>query len=137
MGDQNLLSRAAPGLAKHVKPFVPATFAVVSTQQPALGIVVSYGPFSLCVIHKEGLCPNSGDINGLKMMMNIRILSGIKDYWVMIQISDHSAKLSMILWYNILYFIFLVVCNKQYILSANKGVSLSNGDMSITRFGND
>jgi hypothetical protein len=24
--------------------------------------VVGYGPFSLCVIHKEGLCPSSGDI---------------------------------------------------------------------------
>jgi hypothetical protein len=30
--------------------------------------VVGYGPFSLCVIHKEGLCPWSGDINGLMMM---------------------------------------------------------------------
>jgi hypothetical protein len=30
--------------------------------------VVGYGPFSLCVIHKEGLCPSSGDINGLMMM---------------------------------------------------------------------
>jgi hypothetical protein len=25
--------------------------------------VVGYGPFSLCVIHEEGLCPCSGDIN--------------------------------------------------------------------------
>jgi hypothetical protein len=25
--------------------------------------VVVYGPFSLCVLHKEGLCPSSGDIN--------------------------------------------------------------------------
>jgi hypothetical protein len=24
--------------------------------------VVGYNPFSLCVIHKEGLCPSSGDI---------------------------------------------------------------------------
>jgi hypothetical protein len=30
--------------------------------------VVDYGPFSLCVIHKEGLCPSSGDIN--RLMMN-------------------------------------------------------------------
>jgi hypothetical protein len=29
--------------------------------------VVGYGPFSLCVIHKEGLCPTSGDINRLMM----------------------------------------------------------------------
>jgi hypothetical protein len=31
--------------------------------------VVGYGPFSLCVIHKEGLCPSSGDINRLMMIM--------------------------------------------------------------------
>jgi hypothetical protein len=31
--------------------------------------VVDYDPFSLLVIHKEGLCPSSGDINGLMMMM--------------------------------------------------------------------
>jgi hypothetical protein len=31
--------------------------------------VVGYGPFSLCVIHKEGLCPSSDDINRLMMMM--------------------------------------------------------------------
>jgi hypothetical protein len=28
---------------------------------------VGYGPFFLCVIHKEGLCSSSGDINGLMM----------------------------------------------------------------------
>jgi hypothetical protein len=26
---------------------------------------VGYGPFSLCVIYKESLCPSSGDINRL------------------------------------------------------------------------
>jgi hypothetical protein len=31
--------------------------------------VVGYGPFSLCVIHKEVLCPSNGDINGLMMMI--------------------------------------------------------------------
>jgi hypothetical protein len=34
--------------------------------------VVGYGPFSLCVIHKEGLCPSSGDINGLMMIMMMK-----------------------------------------------------------------
>jgi hypothetical protein len=34
--------------------------------------VVGYYTFSLCVIHKEGLCPSSGDINRLMMM-----------YWVL------------------------------------------------------
>jgi hypothetical protein len=31
--------------------------------------VVGYGPFSLYVIHKEGLYPSSGDINRLMTMM--------------------------------------------------------------------
>jgi hypothetical protein len=33
--------------------------------------VVGYGPFSLWVIHKEGLCPSSGDINRLMMIMSV------------------------------------------------------------------
>jgi hypothetical protein len=33
--------------------------------------VVGYGLFSLRVIHKEGLCPSSGDLNMLIMMMMI------------------------------------------------------------------
>jgi hypothetical protein len=32
---------------------------------------VGYGPFSLCVIHKEGLCSSSGDVSKLIMMMKI------------------------------------------------------------------
>jgi hypothetical protein len=34
---KNLLSRAPPCFGRHVKPLVPAAFAVVSTHQPALG----------------------------------------------------------------------------------------------------
>jgi hypothetical protein len=34
-------------------------------------VLVGYGPLFLCVIHKERLCPSSGDINGLMMMMYI------------------------------------------------------------------
>jgi hypothetical protein len=32
-------------------------------------LLVGYGPFSLCVIYKEGLYPSSGDINRLAMMI--------------------------------------------------------------------
>jgi hypothetical protein len=35
--------------------------------------VVGYGSFSLCVIHKEGLCPSSGDINRLMISANIKL----------------------------------------------------------------
>jgi hypothetical protein len=35
--------------------------------------VVGFGLFSLCVILKEGLCPSSGDINRMMMMMMIII----------------------------------------------------------------
>jgi hypothetical protein len=34
---QNLFSRALPCFGRHAKPLVPASFAVVSTHQPALG----------------------------------------------------------------------------------------------------
>jgi hypothetical protein len=34
---KNLLSQAPPCFGTHVKPLVPAAFAVVSTHQPALG----------------------------------------------------------------------------------------------------
>jgi hypothetical protein len=67
MSDQNLLYRAPPCFKRHVKPLVPDAFAVVSTHQPALG-PRGYGPFSLCVMHKEGLCPSSKDINRLMMI---------------------------------------------------------------------
>jgi hypothetical protein len=40
---------------------------------PHWACVVGYGPFSLCVIHKEGLCPSSGDINRLMVMIKIRL----------------------------------------------------------------
>jgi hypothetical protein len=62
-----VLSRTPPCFVRHVKPLVPNAFAVVSTHQPALGLGVGYSPFSLCVIHKEGQCPGSGEINRLMM----------------------------------------------------------------------
>jgi hypothetical protein len=70
---KNLLPRAPPYFERHVKFLVPAAFAVVSTHQPALGRVMCYGPFSLCVIHKEGLCLSSGVINRLLMMIIITL----------------------------------------------------------------
>jgi hypothetical protein len=47
---ENLLYRAPSCFGKHVKPLVPAAFAVVSTYQPAL--LVGYGRFSSRVIQK-------------------------------------------------------------------------------------
>jgi hypothetical protein len=32
-------------------------------------LLPGYGPFSLWVIHKKGLCPNSRDINRMMIMM--------------------------------------------------------------------
>jgi hypothetical protein len=37
--------------------------------------VVGYGQFSLCVIHKEGLCPSSENINRLMMMLIMHIIN--------------------------------------------------------------
>jgi hypothetical protein len=41
---------------------------------PHWASVVGYGPFCLRVIHKEGLCPSSGDINRLMMMMMMMMM---------------------------------------------------------------
>jgi hypothetical protein len=35
--------------------------------------VMGYGPFFLCVIHMEDLCPNSGDINRPMIMMVMKL----------------------------------------------------------------
>jgi hypothetical protein len=58
---KNLLSRAPPCFGRHVKPLVPAAFAIVSNQ-PALGLRVGSWP-DLLMCNREGLCPSSGDIN--------------------------------------------------------------------------
>jgi hypothetical protein len=47
---------------------VAAAFAVVIIHQSALRLRGGHGPFSSCVIHKEDLCPSSGDINRLMIM---------------------------------------------------------------------
>jgi hypothetical protein len=41
----------------------------IPTTNPHCALVVGYGPFSLCAIHKESLCPSSGDGNRLMMMI--------------------------------------------------------------------
>jgi hypothetical protein len=67
---KNVISRAPSCFGGHVKPLVPAVFAVVSTHQSALDPRSElYGLFSLWVIHKEGLCVSIGDIHRLLMMM--------------------------------------------------------------------
>jgi hypothetical protein len=42
---------------------------LLASTNPHWARVVGYGPFFLCVIHKEGLCPSSGYINKLMMMI--------------------------------------------------------------------
>jgi hypothetical protein len=55
---KNLISRTPPHFGRHrwlhLQSFAPTN--------PHWARVVGYGLFSLCVIHKEGLCPSSGDI---------------------------------------------------------------------------
>jgi hypothetical protein len=66
---KNVLSLAPLCFGRHVKPLVPAAFA---------GRVVRYGPFPLCVIHKEGMCPSSENINR-QMLMYVMAHSGDED----------------------------------------------------------
>jgi hypothetical protein len=60
---KNLLTGYPPCFGRHVKPLVPAAFAVVSTCQPALG--PRGGLWPVLLMYVEGLCPSSGDINKL------------------------------------------------------------------------
>jgi hypothetical protein len=59
-----LSSRAPPCFGRHVNHLQS-----LAPTNPHWARVVDYGPFSLWVIHKEGLCPSSGDINRLAMMI--------------------------------------------------------------------
>jgi hypothetical protein len=72
---KNLLSRAPPCFGRHVKPLVPVNLQSLAHTNPHWAHVVGYGPFSLCVIHKEGLCPSNGDINRLMMVFKLLPLS--------------------------------------------------------------
>jgi hypothetical protein len=64
---------------KHVKPLVPTAFVVVSTHQSALGSRGGFHPFSTCVIHKEGLCPSSKDINSCQIQWKLCFMFGNQD----------------------------------------------------------
>jgi hypothetical protein len=58
------LLRASEGTLRHWSRLHLQSLAPTN---PHWAHVVGCGP--LCVIHKEGLCPSSGDINELMMMM--------------------------------------------------------------------
>jgi hypothetical protein len=51
----------------------------VSSTNPHWARVVGYGPFSLCVIHKEGLCLSSGDIDDDDEVSRLLSISDISD----------------------------------------------------------
>jgi hypothetical protein len=66
-GHRIILSQASPSFEKHVKPLAlvqPALLFVLSNAR-----VVGYSPFSLCVIHNEGVCSSIRDINRLMIMV--------------------------------------------------------------------
>jgi hypothetical protein len=56
----------------HLQSLVPT--------KPHWARVVGYGLFSLSVIHKEGLCPSSGDINRLMMKNKCGRDASVKKY---------------------------------------------------------
>jgi hypothetical protein len=62
---KNLLSRAPPCFGRHVKPLVPAAFAVVSTHQPALGPRGGLWPVLLmCNPGRKAFTPAVGTLIG-------------------------------------------------------------------------
>jgi hypothetical protein len=105
----------------HFQPLAPTN--------PHWTHLVGYGPFSLCVIHKEGLCPSSGDINRLKMMMMMNDERAIRNQN---QIAEDTEK----------YFIVKLICRNPrwtrvviygpFSLSAihKESLCLSSGDIN-------
>jgi hypothetical protein len=73
---KKLLSRASPCLGRHVTvAHRYAHLQLLTPINPHWARVAGYGPFSLCVIHMEGLCPSIRDINRLMMMMGHKKLT--------------------------------------------------------------
>jgi hypothetical protein len=62
--------------------------------------VVGYDPFSLCMIYKEGMCPSSGDIDRLMMMMMMMIDGKPIAVWSQ-SISSASTVITLIAFYEI------------------------------------
>jgi hypothetical protein len=52
---------------------------LLTPTKPHWACVLGYGPFSLCEIHKEGLCPSTGDINRLMMVIYRNNFSYVED----------------------------------------------------------
>jgi hypothetical protein len=65
---KNLLPQA-PLFKRHVKPLFQLHLQSLAPTNPHWDRVVVYGPFSLCAIGKEGLCPSYEDIDRLMMIM--------------------------------------------------------------------
>jgi hypothetical protein len=57
---------------------------LLAPTNPHWASVVGYGPFSLWVIHKEGLCPSSGDINKLMMILIQPSVKSYKRFYIFI-----------------------------------------------------
>jgi hypothetical protein len=51
---------------------------LLAPTNPHWARVVAYGSFSFWVIYKEGLCPSSGDINRLLMMVMMKMMMMMK-----------------------------------------------------------
>jgi hypothetical protein len=66
------LLRASGGTLSH---WTRLHLQSLAPTNPHWARVVDYGPFSLCVIHKDGLWPSIGNINRLMMMINSRYLT--------------------------------------------------------------
>jgi hypothetical protein len=73
MGDQKFVISSFT--LRHVKPLGRLHLQSLAPTYPHWARVAVYGPFYFCVIHKESLCPSSGDINRLMMMLQLQYSS--------------------------------------------------------------
>jgi cellulose synthase/poly-beta-1,6-N-acetylglucosamine synthase-like glycosyltransferase len=97
--------------------------------------VECYGPISLCVVHREGLCPSSGGINRLMMLICEVSRSNIWEWFVLCLL--WWRILDLINTFSLLSNIYMSIILKQlYILSRLKYISnlrFPNGAASRSR----
>jgi hypothetical protein len=86
--------------------------------------VVGYGPLSLCVIHKKGLYPSSGDIN--RLMMNLR-LCYFKLYDIVMEffICESLTVLNRLMRFLIIYRLYQKFKEDNFLYSLNKNYKTS------------
>jgi hypothetical protein len=100
MGDQKFTISSSGASEGTLSRWSRLRLKLLDPTNPHWTRVVGCGPFSLCVIHKEGLVPSSGDINRLMMMIMMIMILLFK-----IRMSVHCISFTFWAGYNTVFFL--------------------------------